>query len=363
MRGTTAVIMLVPDDRFLGNTGLSWVVAVASALGGFAVAVALLNWLRRRVIPRAQRRRNTALRSAAAVVGGIRVWLLALLAAVIALDFLTFEPAATYWLRLITFALVGIQLVLCVNRLIVTVLLRSVKPGPRGGVPVMLGILTWACQFVIWVTFLLALLTNAGVNITAFVASLGIGGIAVALALQNILGDLFASVSIGLDKPFEPGEFIAFGDDQGTVMRVGVKTTRIASLSGEELAISNSKLLDQLVHNYSRMPERRVVFGFTVPYHTTAEQLREITRRTKAIIVQAQQTRLDRGHFTGFGADGFTFEFVYYMLDSDYTLYRDVQQHINEQIIDVLGSLDVRFAVPARTVALGGPAVQLDGDS
>jgi small-conductance mechanosensitive channel len=206
------------------------------------------------------------------------------------------------------------------------------------------------------VTFLLALLTNAGVNITAFVASLGIGGIAVALALQNILGDLFASVAIGLDKPFEPGEFIAFGADMGTVRHVGVKSTRIASLSGEQLAVSNSQLLNQLIHNYSRMPERRVVFGFTVPYDTTREQLREITERTNAVIEAAQPVRFDRGHFTGFGADGFTFEFVYYMLDSSYTLYRDVQQRINHEIMDVLDSLGVRFAVPARAVTLGRPA-------
>jgi small-conductance mechanosensitive channel len=217
----------------------------------------------------------------------------------------------------------------------------------------MLGILIWACQFVVWVTFLLAVLTNAGVNITAFVASLGLGGIAVALALQTILGDLFAAVSIGLDKPFEPGDFIAFGTVSGSVVKVGVKTTRIASQTGEQLAISNSQVLAQLVHNYSRMSERRIAFGFSVPFDTSRENLDAIVERTNAIISAAESVRFDRGHFTGFGTDGFTFEFVYFMLDSDYVLYRDVQQRMNEQIVDMLDELGVRVAVLARVPATG----------
>ena len=340
------------QHHWLDNTALSWIGAAAGAVLGFLLARAVLHTVRKRVTPRLAGRTGTASRSVVAAVDGVRAWLLLLLAAVIALDVLTFSHRAQYWLHLATFLLVGLQLVLCINRVIVTWLMRSVEPNPLAEVPVMLGILTWACQFVIWVTFVLALLTNAGVNITAFVASLGIGGIAVALALQNILGDLFASVAIGLDKPFEPGESIAFGDDSGTVKHVGVKTTRIASVSGEQLAISNSKLLGMLIHNYSRMPERRVVFGFTVPYQTPREALAEITERTNRLIQDAQPVRFNRGHFTGFGPDGFTFEFVYYVLDPDYTLYRDIQQRINGQIIDVLDALGVPFAVPARAVAL-----------
>jgi small-conductance mechanosensitive channel len=174
----------------------------------------------------------------------------------------------------------------------------------------------------------------------------------VALALQNILGDLFSSIAIGLDKPFEPGDYIAFGTDQGTVAHVGVKTTRVNSLSGEQLAIANSQLLAQLIHNYSRMAERRVVFGFAVPYTTTRAQLGTITERTNALIGAADQVRFDRGHFTGFGPDGFSFEFVYYVLDPGYTVYCDVQQRLNGQIMDVLDELGVGFAVAARSVTL-----------
>jgi len=230
---------------------------------------------------------------------------------------------------------------------IVSAIRFSASPAPGQPVPVMLSIVTGALQFVVWLTLLLVLLSAGGVNITAFVASLGVGGIAVALALQNILGDLFASISIGLDKPFEPGDFIGFDGDSGTVTHIGIKSTRIASLGGEELSIANAKLLEKLTHNYSRMRERRVAFGFTVPYATTREQLREIVERSNATIAATPSVRFDRGHLTAFGDWGFTFEFVYYVLDSDYSRYRDIQQDINDEIVGIVQGAGAAFATPA----------------
>lgn len=203
---------------------------------------------------------------------------------------------------------------------------------------------------VVWTILLLAFVDNVGVNVTTFIASLGIGGIAIALALQNVLGDLFASISIGLDKPFEVGEVIAFGTVIGTIVHVGVKSTRIASLSGEQLIISNSKLLDQLVHNYSRMPKRRVVFGFRVPYGTPGGKVRTIVERTRTFIEGEKPTRFDRGHLANFGEYGLEFEFVYYVLDPSYNVYRDVQQAINFRIMELLEQLEVPFAVPTRSL-------------
>src|SRR6185437_12382465 len=168
---------------------------------------------------------------------------------VIALDFLHFGNAVddaakahTWntqdWLHLLTYALVGMQVALWIIALLVSLLHTSAdRSDAHPANPVMLGVLTWAVQFCVWVTLALALLATGGVNITAFVASLGVGGVAVALALQNVLTDLFSSIAIGLDKPFEVGEYIAFGTDQGTVTKVGIKSTRIQSLSGEELAV------------------------------------------------------------------------------------------------------------------------------
>ncbi len=195
-------------------------------------------------------------------------------------------------------------------------------------------------------------LANVGVNITAFVTSLGIGGVAVALALQNILGDLFSSMAIGLDKPFEVGQFIAFGKVLGTVVHVGVKTTRINSLSGEQLVISNVNLLKELIHNYSRMVERRVVFGFRVPYGTSRERVAQIPGRVRVFIESEPQARFDRGHFANLGEYGPEFEFVYYVLDPGYTLYRDIQERVNLRIMELLEDLEVDFAVPARQVRI-----------
>jgi small-conductance mechanosensitive channel len=343
------------DTVWVHNTTLSLICAGGGAILGYLLVRAVLSLVRRRLHARYERKPTPALDSLVAMVSAIRNWLLIPIAFLIAADFLHFSDRTEYWLGVGTFALVGIQLVLCINRVIVAWLRRSTsKDGVPGDVPVMLGILTWTVQFAVWITFLLALLTNAGVNITALVASLGIGGIAIALALQNILGDLFASIAIGLDKPFEVGEFIAFGSDMGTVTHVGIKTTRIESLSGEQLAIANSKLLTNLIHNYDRLAERRIAFGFRLPYGTRREQVQRVVERVNAIIEQTEPTRFDRGPFIGFGDYGLDFEFVYYVLDPSFTTYRDVQQQINVKIMDELAAMGVEFAVPARTVQLAG---------
>ena len=231
----------------------------------------------------------------------------------------------------------------------------------------MLGVLTWAVQFCVWVTLALALLAAGGVNITAFVASLGVGGVAVALALQNVLTDLFSSIAIGLDKPFEVGEFIAFGSDLGTVTKVGIKSTRIQSLSGEELAVSNSVLLKNLIHNYSRMKQRRVVFNFRLPFDTPREKIPEVVTRVRGFIERESPTRFDRGYLSGFGDYGLDFEFVYYVLDPAYNTFVEIQQRINLAMLDAWDELGIEFAVPARKVhasvpASGGAILQVSGE-
>jgi len=230
--------------EWLGNSTLAWVIAGAGALFGYLVAHSIALFLESRLRRLAERTQRPGLHVAAKVVGATRGWLLLLIAIVIALDFLKFgntlDNAARSnawnvqdWLHLLTYALVGMQVALWIIALLVSLLRTSADRGDSHPAnPVMLGVLTWAVQFFVWVTLALALLAAGGVNITAFVASLGVGGVAVALALQNVLTDLFSSIAIGLDKPFEVGEFIAFGDDLGTVTKVGSKSTRIQSLSG-----------------------------------------------------------------------------------------------------------------------------------
>ncbi|MDA8444204.1 mechanosensitive ion channel family protein [Paracidovorax valerianellae] len=211
-------------------------------------------------------------------------------------------------------------------------------------------LLSWGLRTLLWTTVLLAMLSNLGVNITAFVASLGVGGIAVALAVQNILGDLFASLAIAVDKPFDAGDFIVVGSVAGTVQRIGLKTTRIRSLSGEQVVMSNTDLLKQTINNYRYMQERRIVFQFSVPYGTTAEQAEAIPQAARRIIEAEDKARFDRAHLQGFGENGLKYEVVYIVLDPGYNLYMDLQQRINLSLMRELAVLGVEFAVPARTL-------------
>jgi small-conductance mechanosensitive channel len=217
-------------------------------------------------------------------------------------------------------------------------------------------LLSWALRSMLWAVALLAVLSNIGVNITAFIASLGIGGIAVALAVQNILGDLFASLSIAIDKPFEVGDAIGVGAVSGNVEYVGLKTTRIRAAGGEQIVMANADLLKQTVSNFKRMSTRRAVFTFGVTYDTTPEQAEAIPGLVRAIIEPVEQVRFDRAHFKGFGDSALNYEVVYIVLVPDYNLYMDLQQQFNLQLMRELDRIGVRFAFPTRTVYLAGPA-------
>ena len=219
-------------------------------------------------------------------------------------------------------------------------------------------LLSWALKTMLWAVVLLAVLSNIGVNITAFVASLGIGGVAVALAVQNILGDLFASLSIAIDKPFEVGDAIGVGSISGTVEYVGLKSTRIRSIGGEQVIMSNTDLLKQTVSNYKRMSTRRVVFSFGVTYDTSPDQAEAIPGLVRAIIESSATLSFGRAHFKGFGDSALIYEVVYTVLVANYDQFMDLQQMINLKLMRELGALGVRFAFPTRTVhiASGGPA-------
>jgi len=344
------------EIEWLNNSALVWIVAIAAALIGFLVARTVLVALRshlRRLDERLPEPAVRATRPLRAIVESTRSWIVLLLSIVLAAYLLDVSPGVETTLGNLGFALVGLQIALWVNALIELWLSRTGKADGRPARnPVMIGVLRWTAQLVVWTTLLMAMLANAGVDITAFVASLGIGGVAVALALQSLLGDLFSSIAIGLDKPFEVGEFIAFGDDLGTVRNVGIKSTRIDSLRGEQLVISNSNLLSHLVRNYSRMPHRRVVFGFRLPYGIPSDRMRTVVEGVNGIIRAQDNARFDRGHLFAFGEYGMQLEFVYYVLASDYTLYMDIQQRINYAIMDLLAEHGLEFAVPARSIRI-----------
>ena len=213
-----------------------------------------------------------------------------------------------------------------------------------------LNILNFIGKILIWSIVFLLVLDNLGVNITALVAGLGVGGVAVALALQAILGDLFASLSIVLDKPFVVGDFLIIGDLMGAVEYVGLKTTRLRSLSGEQLVFSNSDLLNSRIRNYGRMFERRVAFNIGVTYQTPRGTLVKIPVIIREAIEQQDKTRFDRSHFKEYGNSALVFESVYYVLGSDYNQYMDIQQAINLKIHERFEEENIEFAYPTQTL-------------
>jgi small-conductance mechanosensitive channel len=217
-----------------------------------------------------------------------------------------------------------------------------------------IGALRFIAKLVLWTAVLLLALDNLGLDITTLVAGLGVGGIAVALALQSVLGDLFASLSIVLDKPFVIGDFIIVGDFLGTVEHIGLKTTRVRSLSGEQLVFSNGDLLSSRIRNYKRMAERRIVFGFGVVYQTPAEQLEAIPGMVREFIESLEKTRFDRAHFKGFGNFSLDFEVVYYVLVPDYNIYMDIQQQINLALYRRFEQDGIEFAYPTQTLYVMG---------
>ncbi|HVT45842.1 MAG TPA: mechanosensitive ion channel family protein [Thermoanaerobaculia bacterium] len=210
--------------------------------------------------------------------------------------------------------------------------------------------LSFMIKLALWSIIVLMGLDNLGLDITALVAGLGIGGVAVALATQNILGDLFASLSIVIDKPFVIGDFIIVGEQLGTVEYVGLKTTRLRSLSGEQIIFSNQDLLQSRIRNFKRMAERRVALAFGVTYQTSRAKIERIPPTIRAMIEAQPLTRFDRAHFKGFGDSSLDFEIVFYVLAPEYGIYMDTQETINLEIMKYFEAEGIEFAYPTRTI-------------
>lgn len=212
-------------------------------------------------------------------------------------------------------------------------------------------------RIVLYSLVLLLILDNLpGVEVTALVASLGIGGVAVALATQNILADIFASLSIALDKPFVVGDTIAVRDDVGTVEQIGLKTTRLRSISGEQLVFANGDLLSTRIRNFARQEQRRVVFSFRVRYATPPAQLRTIPALLQAIIAPIEQVRFDRAHLLRFDDLGLLFEVVYVVETADFNRSMDIQQQINLALLEQLAATGIGLASLAEPSDAASPA-------
>lgn len=203
-----------------------------------------------------------------------------------------------------------------------------------------------------WVLGGLFVISNFGIEITPLIAGLGIGGFAVAFALQGLLSDLFASISIYFDRPFDIGDFIVVGGDAGVVKDIGIKSTRLEALQGEEIVISNKELTETRVHNYKKLKKRRIVFGFGVVYDTPVKKLEKIPSLVKKVIDDLDLAEFNRVHFKDFGDFSLNYEVVYYANTQDYAAYMDLQQSINLQIMKIFEKEKIEIAFPTQTIIM-----------
>ena len=267
---------------------------------------------------------------------------------------LALQPVAVRWLVGLSavglFLQAGLWVSRFVDHMIRTSRDHAMEADPETATG--LAVMSYLARLIIWSLVLLLLLDNLGFNVTTLLAGLGVGGIAVGLALQNILGDLFSSLSIVLDKPFQIGHFVVVDGFSGTVENIGLKTTRIRSLSGEMLVFSNTDLTKARLRNYKSMQERRIAFSLGVNYATPVETMAELPEVIRQIILQRPGARFDRAHFTTFGESSLVIEVVYWMTTPDYAAYMDTQQAINLELMRQFARLGVGFAFPTRTVEL-----------
>lgn len=344
------------EQTFLANPLEAWLLAVGI---GLAVLVVLnaLHRLLARCIPGLTAGTRTAWDDfVAELLLGTPMWLALVVAAYVASLMLTLPAGVSHWMGTIVLILLLFQAALWGNA-IISFWIRRYKEehlGDDAASVTTANALSFIARLVLFAVVLVLALDNIpGVEVTALIASLGIGGVAVALAVQNILADLLASLSITLDKPFMIGDYIVVGDHAGTVEHIGLKTTRVRSVQGEQLIFANSDLLTSRIQNYKRMQERRVAFSLDLAYGVSYARLTTVPEMLRDIVAAQPHTRFERAHFKEYTPNALRFEIVYYVLKPDYQLYMDIQQSINLAIFKGFADESIRFAHPTRILSFG----------
>lgn len=337
---------------YMGNTLQSWLIAACILIVLFTVLTIILRVAIHKLTKLAAATDNQIDDLLVEMLKNTKFFILLVVSAYVASYAISLKPSiAVLWQKAVILILI-LQLGLWASAGISFWLGRTIRKRMDQDTSSVTTItfLGFVARLLLWIIVLLLILDNLGVNITGLVAGLGIGGIAVALAVQNILGDLLASLSIVLDKPFVIGDFVVVDSLSGTIEHIGLKTTRIRSLSGEQLIFSNNDLLKSRVHNYKRMSERRIVFSFGVVYQTSLEKLKAIKEIISDIINKEGNARLDRVHFKEYGDSSLNFEVVYFVNNADYNIYMDVQEAINLEIFRRFQQEGIEFAYPTQTL-------------
>jgi MscS family membrane protein len=347
---------LVLDTELNGNRVRDWGLALVAVSGLFSLLVFVRNFLISALQRYLERRQNVLIGEFFAGVRQTRTVFLLMVSVFASTLLLHLDPTLSGIIRKLTIVTLLFQVSTWVSYFLrVWVFDYLGKKTKRDQTSLgALSIFNSLSQLAVWSLALLLALQNFGVDITALAAGLGIGGVAVALALQRILGDLLSSLSIAFDKPFVAGDFIIFDQLMGTVEHIGIKTTRIRSLDGEQIICANSDLLNTRIRNFKRMRERRVAFQIGLVYHTPYEKLVKVPSLLRNAVEAQANVRFDRAHFKAYGEFSLLFEVVYYVLSADYNDYMNVQQGINLMIFESFQNEGLQFAFPTRALYLQG---------
>ena len=340
------------DQTIYGNTLAAWLLAA-----GIYAATTLGLWLIERYVLRAFARfagdTQTSVDDLVAhVLGETKFGLVLFVALFIASLALELDPAVALVIRRAAVIAIVVQGGIWASAAIAFWVTRftSLMAGEDAEAVTMMSALSFVGRLAVWSVSLLLILDNLGVEVAALLAGLGIGGIAVALAAQNVLGDLLASLSIILDKPFVIGDFLVVGEYQGSVERIGLKTTRLRSLGGEQLVVGNSDLINARIRNLGRMADRRGSLKLGVTYDTPRELLARIPGWIEEIVGAREAVRFDRCHLTGFADSAIEFDTVFYMTVPEYDRFLDAKQTILLAIHERFDRHGVAFAYPTRVV-------------
>jgi small-conductance mechanosensitive channel len=342
--------------RWLGHPVLSNPLSAWLIAGVFAVALYFGLRMAQRVVVNRLRKYSRLTERVGnlpeKLLADVRWWCILVLAVFAASRVLALPSAAASAIRLAFIVAVSAQL-LITSRIVVDFVIASALNRAKGAdgqpdpsIASASGIIRFMTMLVLVSLLVLFALANMGVEITPLITGLGIGGIAVALAAQSLLGDVFGSLTILFDKPFLVGDFIVVGDKMGTVENIGVKTTRLKALSGEQLVFSNTDLLGSRIQNFKRMAERRVAFAIGIVYETPVEKVQRVPTILRECVMARESVRMDRAHFKSFGAYSLDFEVVYFVLSPQFNPFMDIQEAINLDIMRRFEAEGIQFAYP-----------------
>ncbi|MEO6232738.1 MAG: mechanosensitive ion channel family protein [Ferruginibacter sp.] len=345
---------------FLGNTTRDWLIAAGIVISIFTIAKIIRLVVIKKIQQVASKTESTLDDFVVSLIKVSGMPFIYILAIYLGSQYLTIPPKIDKIIH-IALAFVCVFFIIRIINAIIAYSFQQFRGSGDSASPQVkqaTGILL-IVKIITWFIGIIFLMGNLGYDITAIIAGLGVGGIAIALAAQAVLADLFSYLVIFFDKPFEIGDFIVIGDKSGVVEYVGLKTTRLKTLSGEQLIASNTDLTSSRVQNFKRMEKRRIVSVIGVTYETSAEKLKKIPGIIQHIIESTENITFDRVHFSTFGDFSLNFEMVYYVSSSDYVTYMNSQQQINLNIFEAFENEGIEFAYPTQKIFVAGEAANI----